>query len=179
MSIKSTSRLSTTHVSDSSRPSLQRSAKPGGLNVKPFAGSVASLLWPGRASAVFRTDKTGYKVPRYQNSYRLGSYNPFNCEAVENILDDVMKNLSGIKYNPAVCMKLCQDMSAEVRSRIHKKDYDRYKYIVRFTIFEKLGQAIYMATDRLCDVERDTHCSRTFESTELICVGTVYGIYFE
>ena len=66
------------------------------------------------------------KVPRYQNTYRLAPYNPFDPEVVDKILEEIMKaTLTGIKYQPDVCLKLCQDMSAEVRSRICKKGFDR------------------------------------------------------
>ncbi|XP_015595240.2 tctex1 domain-containing protein 1-like [Cephus cinctus] len=148
----------------------------------PSRGTMSnmSLLLGYRASAVYRSTKGGFKVPRYQNTYRLASYNPFKCEVVDKILEDVMTmTLKGMKYNPAVCMKLCQDMSIEIRNRIFKKDYDRYKYVVTMTIIEKTGQSINMGLSRLWDVERDTYSTYIFENTDLYAVGAVIGLYYE
>lgn len=66
------------------------------------------------------------QVPRYQNTYRLVPNHRFNHEIVDSILDNVMnETLTGIKYNSEACVKLCQEMSKTVRSRIYKKDFDR------------------------------------------------------
>lgn len=54
-----------------------------------------------------------------------------------------------------------------------------FKYVVTFTIFEKTGQAINLAMSCLWDIERDTYSTYNFENTELIAVGTVFGIYYE
>lgn len=66
------------------------------------------------------------QIPRYQNTYRLEPYKPFKYETVDLILIDVMWNyLNGLKYHPQTCMQICQKMSAEVRDRVCRKNYDR------------------------------------------------------
>ncbi|XP_012261480.2 dynein light chain Tctex-type 5-like [Athalia rosae] len=143
--------------------------------------STASLI-PGHlaTSATYRNTKGGFKIPKYQNSYRLNAYNPFKHEAIDKILEEVITTtLTGMKYNPEVCMKLCQDMTAEIRNRVYRKDYDRYKFIVQVTIIEKTGQSVNVATGRLWDVERDGYSTFTFESPQMYAVGIVVGLYYE
>jgi len=67
-----------------------------------------------------------FQIPRYQNTYRLEACNPFHSEVVDIILINVMQDyLIGLKYQPQVCMQICQRMSEEVRDKICAKFYDR------------------------------------------------------
>lgn len=74
----------------------------------------------------YKNCKNVCQIPRYQNTYRLEPYKTFKYETVDLILMDVMRNyLTGLKYQPQTCMRICQKMSTEVRDRICRKYYDR------------------------------------------------------
>lgn len=67
------------------------------------------------------------QTPKYQNSYRLEAKKPFNVESVDKIVKQVMiNNLEDIVYDPKECPKLCAEISADIRNRICKQNFDRY-----------------------------------------------------
>ncbi|XP_026827345.1 tctex1 domain-containing protein 1-like, partial [Ooceraea biroi] len=142
--------------------------------------SSISIVALHKGSLLFRRTKSGLKIPRYHNTYRLKSYNPFNCEVTDKILMDVMQNyLTNLKYQPEVCMRICQQMSAEVRDIIYKKNYDRYKVVVVMSIVQKLWQNVQIDFGKLWDVERDTYSTYVLDTPEFVAMGLVVGIYHE
>ena len=67
---------------------------------------------------------------KYMNSYRLESKNPFNCEEVEKILQNVMKRElkkyeKYEKFDNKTSVALSRTMSEEVLTQIKSKNYDR------------------------------------------------------
>ncbi|KOX69730.1 hypothetical protein WN51_05015 [Melipona quadrifasciata] len=67
------------------------------------------------------------KIPRYQNTYRLTSFNPFNVEAVDKIVMETMvSELSPVtSYHPNHMAKLCLKIGSDLQNALCKKDYDR------------------------------------------------------
>ncbi|XP_039312791.1 tctex1 domain-containing protein 1-like [Solenopsis invicta] len=122
----------------------------------------------------------GSQIRKYQNTYRLDAHKPFKCEVVDTILINVMQDyLTGLKYHPQACMKICRKMSEEVRDKIMKKFYDRYKIVVVMSIVQKLGQSVQMSFSKLWDVQRDTYSSYVIETPEFAAMGLVVGTYYE
>ncbi|KAK0169866.1 hypothetical protein PV328_010501 [Microctonus aethiopoides] len=114
-----------TLTSPSSKLSFASKHLSGGSSSRLRLTSMLALL-NGRGSVAFRTGKSGFKVPRYQNTYQLHSSNPFSHIVVDKIVVNVMTEyLTDIKYNPIVCLKLCQNMAMEIRKQIYKKDFNR------------------------------------------------------
>ncbi|KAM0728069.1 Dynein light chain Tctex-type 5 [Formica fusca] len=142
--------------------------------------STVSLMMLQKGSLSFRIGKGGFKIPRYQNTYRLEPYKTFKYETVDLILMDVMRNyLTGLKYQPQTCMRICQKMSTEVRDRICRKYYDRYKVIIVMSIVQKLGQDVHIGFGKLWDVQRDTYSTHVIETPEFAAMGLVVGTYYE
>ncbi|XP_020284338.1 tctex1 domain-containing protein 1-like [Pseudomyrmex gracilis] len=131
-------------------------------------------------SLIRKAIKLKIKIPKYQNTYRLESFNPFQCEVVDKILREVMQNyLSGLKYHPQVCLNTCQKISNEVRDKICRKNYDRYKIVVIISIVQKLGQNVQINFGKLWDIHRDTYSTHVIETQDLAAMGLVVGIYYE
>ncbi|XP_018403654.1 PREDICTED: tctex1 domain-containing protein 1-like [Cyphomyrmex costatus] len=142
--------------------------------------SSLSLTGIPKSGLFFRTDKSGFKIPKYQNTYRLEAYKPFNSEVVDKILIDVMQDyLIGLKYQSQVCMQICQRMSKEVRDKICRELYDRYKVVVIMSIVQKLGQNVQISFGKLWDVQRDTYSTHVIETAEFAAMGLVVGTYYE
>ncbi|XP_034936248.1 tctex1 domain-containing protein 1-like [Chelonus insularis] len=165
----------------SSKLSVSTKSPSRAASVRPRLSSVMSLLGTYRGSVAFRIGKSGFKVPRYQNTYQMESSNPFTHVIVDKILKDVMDTyLTNIKkYGPAVCLKICQDMATEIRKQIFKKDFTRYKYIVSMSIIEKLHQGVDIALGFLWDTQRDTYSQYVFENAQFYAIGIVAGVYYE
>ncbi|XP_018373176.1 PREDICTED: tctex1 domain-containing protein 1-like [Trachymyrmex cornetzi] len=139
-----------------------------------------SLTGIPKSSLYFRIDKSGFKTPRYQNTYRLEACKPFKSEIVDTILIDVMQDyLVGLKYQSQVCMRICQRMSEEVRDKICREFYDRYKVVVIMSIIQKLGQNVQINFGKLWDVQRDTYSTHIVETVEFAAMGLVVGTYYE
>ncbi|XP_029168989.1 tctex1 domain-containing protein 1-like [Nylanderia fulva] len=150
------------------------------LQARAYLSTVSLLAGLYKGSLSFRTGKGGFKIPRYQNTYRLQPYKPFKCETVDLILIDVMRNyLTGLKYEPQVCTRICQKMSAEVRDRIYRKYYDRFKVVIIMTIVQKLGQDVHVGFGKLWDVQKDTYSTHVIETPDFAAMGLVVGTYYE
>ncbi|XP_012226792.2 dynein light chain Tctex-type 5-like [Linepithema humile] len=158
----------------------QRSVTTSSVISKPFQSKTSLIAGLHKGSMLFRIGKSGFKVPRYQNTYRLKPYKPFQCEVVDKILINVMRRyLISLKYEPEFCMQICKEISTEVCEKICKKFYDRYKIVVFMSIVQKLGQSVQIDFGKLWDVQRDTYSTYTIETAEFIATGLVVGIYYE
>ncbi|KAL2740825.1 dynein light chain Tctex-type 5-like [Vespula squamosa] len=146
----------------------------------PLRRARSSVMRLGRTSMLFKTLKGGFKIPKYQNTYRLESFSPLKIDAVDKILKDVMSSsLQDIRYNPVICLQICKDMSEKVRDKISKKYFDRYKYTVVMTIVQKLGQHVEINMACLWDLQRDNYSTYVVESTDFIALGLVIVTYYE
>ncbi|XP_019884479.2 tctex1 domain-containing protein 1 [Camponotus floridanus] len=152
----------------------------GAIQSRAYLSTVSLLPGLYKGSLSFRIGKGGFKIPRYQNTYRLEPYKSFKYETVDLILIDVMRNyLSGLKYHPETCTQICQKMSAEVRDRICRKNYDRYKVVIVMSIVQKLGQDVHIGFGKLWDVQKDTYSTHVIETPEFAAMGLVVGTYYE
>ncbi|XP_072763643.1 dynein light chain Tctex-type 5-like [Anoplolepis gracilipes] len=163
------------------RPTMKPGWSAIGKSVQSKAYlSTVSLLPGHKGSLSFRIAKGGFKIPKYQNTYRLEPYKFFKCETVDLILIDVMQNyLTGLKYHPEICMRICQKMSAEVRDKIGRKYYDRYKVVIIMSIVQKFGQDVNIGFSKLWDVQTDTYSTHVIETPEFAAMGLVVATYYE
>ncbi|XP_053972970.1 dynein light chain Tctex-type protein 2B-like isoform X1 [Hylaeus volcanicus] len=135
-------------------------------------------------ASVNRHDFTSVKclqIPKYQNTYRLESFDSFNAEAVDKIVLQVMEDkLSTVtSYQPSEMGKLCKEIGAELQKAIGKKDYDRYKIVAQVTIAQRLDQSVHAAFQCLWDVERDNYSYYVYENNHIYAWCCVFGIYYE
>lgn len=82
-----------------------------------------NTIWLGGARSIDRT----MQVPRYQNTYRLSSFNPFDVEVVDKLVMETMESkLSPVTaYHPNHMAKLCLEIGSDLQNALCKKDYDR------------------------------------------------------
>ncbi|XP_008551806.1 dynein light chain Tctex-type 5 [Microplitis demolitor] len=173
MSIRSQKTLSGTSKSSLPRALSQTSSNKS----RP-----SSLLSLGihRGSVAFRIGKAGFKVPRYQNTYQLESTNPFSHNIVDKILKNIMTTkLTGVTYNPIICLQLCQDIAIQVKKQIYKADFNRYKYVVIINIIEKTNQGIHESLGFIWDHQRDSYSKYIFENSQFYAIGIAAGVYYE
>ncbi|XP_008216121.1 tctex1 domain-containing protein A isoform X1 [Nasonia vitripennis] len=143
--------------------------------------SSISLSYAARQSVAWRSSgQGGFKVPKYQNTFRLEPYLRFHCEVSDKILAACMNEaLQGQGYNPETSSDLCRNLAADVRDRLYRTDYDRVKYVVTMTIVENTGQSVVSVNGRLWDAERDTYSFYVFESPTFYAAGMVMALYYE
>ncbi|XP_043800634.1 dynein light chain Tctex-type protein 2B-like [Apis laboriosa] len=166
-----------------SNPNLQKPVSLRGVQFnegKKRLGSKNSGT--NSASRVFfhkRADRM--KIPKYQNTYRLESFNPFNIEVVDNMVRDTMESkLSTVtSYHPNIMAKLCFEIDNELQNALLKKNYDRYKLVVQATIVQRFDQSLHAGFQCLWDVERDNYSYYVFQNNHIYAWCCVFAIYYE
>ncbi|XP_060817383.1 dynein light chain Tctex-type protein 2B-like [Bombus pascuorum] len=121
------------------------------------------------------------EVPRYQNTYRLSSFNPFDVEVVDKLVMETMESkLSPVTaYHPNHMAKLCLEIGSDLQNALCKKDYDRYKLVTQVTIVQRLDQSVHAAFQSLWDAERDNYSYYVFENNHIYAWCCVFGLYYE
>ncbi|XP_043280404.1 dynein light chain Tctex-type 5-like isoform X2 [Venturia canescens] len=120
------------------------------------------------------------KAPKFQNTYRLDTEKPFKIDPVDKIVKSVMLNrLEDASYDVKECPKLCSQVASEIRKRILKLDFKRYKIVVAVTIIEKASQSLETTMGFVWDVDRDNYSTYTFETQTFFAYCIVIGTYYE
>ncbi|KAK1117883.1 hypothetical protein K0M31_015554 [Melipona bicolor] len=121
------------------------------------------------------------QIPRYQNTYRLTSFNPFDVEAVDKmVMETMVSELSPVtSYHPNHMAKLCLKIGSDLQNALCKKDYDRYKLVVQVTIVQRFDQSVHGAFQCLWDVERDNYSYYVFENNHIHAWCCVFGLYYD
>ncbi|XP_044738966.1 dynein light chain Tctex-type 5-A [Chrysoperla carnea] len=119
--------------------------------------------------------------PRYENTYRLESKNPFLHEPVENIIRTIISARfnRNSRYNASEAPQMVTKLSQKIREKVKELNFERYRLIVLVSICENHGQSGLGMMKCLWDPERDSFASYTFETEYLIVYGVVIGIYYE
>ncbi|XP_078049789.1 dynein light chain Tctex-type protein 2B [Augochlora pura] len=156
-------------------PSVDRSASRRRLLSKmSMVGSFGSRMF-------FHKRGDRLKIPKYQNTYRLESFNSFNAEVVDELVMDVMSSRleTVAAYHPIHAAKLCQEIGSELMKAVSKKDYDRYKIVAQVTIVQRLDQSIHASFQCLWDVDRDNYSYYVYENDHIHAFCCVFGLYYE
>ncbi|XP_018334380.1 tctex1 domain-containing protein 2-like, partial [Agrilus planipennis] len=67
------------------------------------------------------------KIPRYMNTYKLWSDNPFNAEVVHKILVEIVdETIVKLIYEPDKVPKLAKWASGAIRTKVKELNFDRY-----------------------------------------------------
>ncbi|XP_012271504.1 tctex1 domain-containing protein 3-like [Orussus abietinus] len=122
------------------------------------------------------------QVKVYENSYRMEPNNRYSAEVVDKIIFEVMNlQLEDFVYDPEVHngANLCSDIAAEIRKRILKKKFDRYKVVVGVSIVERQSQTFESVLGFLWDVSRDNYSTYTYTSKTFSATCFVVGAYYE
>ncbi|XP_031837254.1 dynein light chain Tctex-type 5 [Nomia melanderi] len=117
---------------------------------------------------------------KYLNTYRLEAHNPFKIDPVDRIVETTMINkLEDISYDATTCPQVCKSVAADIKEKIRKLNFDRYKIVVNVTIIEKTGQSIQSSVGFLWDSEKDNYSTFSYEARTFHAYCCVFGIYYE
>ncbi|KAK9300274.1 hypothetical protein QLX08_007033 [Tetragonisca angustula] len=148
---------------------------------KKGLSAMQSALLNSMSRVFFHKRGDRQKIPRYQNTYRLTSFNPFDVEAVDKIVMETMvSELSPVtSYHPSHMAKLCLKIGSDLQIALCKKDYDRYKLVAQVTIVQRSDQSVHGAFQCLWDVERDNYSYYVFENNHIHAWCCVFGLYYD
>ncbi|XP_076680633.1 dynein light chain Tctex-type 5 [Andrena cerasifolii] len=120
------------------------------------------------------------EVMKHQNTYRLEAYKPFKVDPVDKIVKIIMTSrLEDVSYDAVECPKVCESVATDIREKIKKLNFDRYKIVVNVTIIEKASQSVQNSVGFLWDAERDNYSTFTYEARTFHAYCCVFGIYYE
>ena len=72
-----------------------------------------------------------------------------------------------------------QELSDGIKEQVKGLGFNRYKFVVLVTLGQKRGQCQRIVSRCLWDTAVDNMVAETFESEDIYCVATVYGLYYE
>ena len=124
---------------------------------------------------------------RYSNSffqkepsYRMEPHRRFNDEKVEEVIQEVVDSrMKDFKYHPKFCANLSKALGDEIKEKVKRLNFDRYKIVVVVNIGEKSSQSAVISSRCSWDQKLDNYATYTMETPTLFCTTIVYGIYTE
>ncbi|KAF7994190.1 hypothetical protein HCN44_011459 [Aphidius gifuensis] len=121
------------------------------------------------------------QTPNYQNTYRLESLNSLKIDSIDEIVKTTMSNrLEDFIYDETTAPALCTQVAQEIKKKIIKLDFDRYKLLVIVTMIEKASQSLEINAGFLWDIERDNYSTYTYDNNQTFtayCL--IIATYFE
>lgn len=117
---------------------------------------------------------------RFEPTFRLDSYSPFNPEFVQLMLRfDLERNFEGYTYSPKGADKKCQRTAINLLTRVKKMNYDRYRLACVVVIGEKYYQDCKFVSGFLWDKTKDLWAYHIHETPNFYAIAIVYGVYFD
>jgi len=137
-----------------------------------YGGKGGSVFGSSRYSASLNIQK--------EPSYRMEPKKKFNANEAYNVVKDIVdKRMEGLKYHPKFSSNMTKILSDEIKDRVKKLGFERYKIVAVVHIGEKRGQSIMVAARCAWDREHDEFATYTLETPTLYCSASVYGIFTE
>ena len=150
---------------------------------KRFAKRLTSRA---QASTITREDTHGSSLQLPTNltlkepTYKMEPDIKFQSSTVEKIIKETLDGrLEGMKYSKKTTPNLCKIMADDIKEKVKRLNYDRYKIICLITLGENYKQGMVASSRCQWDPKTDTYASYAFQSKYVFCTGTVYGIYNE
>lgn len=149
---------------------------PCGIRPMPIGSSMMSFAYEPHPEDMPKPVK---KIT-YENTYRMEPPVKFQTGQVEQIIQEVLNNnLNGKTYHPFQAPSMSKALSLDIKTKVKKLNFQRYKIVAVVTIGEKKDQGLRVGSRCLWDADRDSYAEACFENAHIYGIGAVYGIYFE
>ena len=116
------------------------------------------------------------------NTYRMEPDNEYRFRPYRiqpKILEMVIEQMKGQRYNPTTVNELVKNVSRSVHQLMKNFQLPRYKIVVQTAIGQKFDQLLRIASRCLWDPKTDNMLSVNYETEDMIAVVTVYAVYCE
>ena len=133
----------------------------------------------GRVQSERSNSRTGFRLPT-EPTYRMKPRVKFNPTVVENIMKEILESrLTGFHYTYKRCSLMSKILTEEIKERVKKLRYERYKIVCLVTIGEKKGQGMRLASRCAWDTSLDSQATYTWQHGHTFCTATVFALYHE
>merc|ERR1711959_335145 len=105
----------------------------------------------------------------------------FQPRVVKKVIESVVvAELAGVSYNPEEkIVELTKKLSNQIKNKIKEElELPRYKYVVQVVIAAQKGQGLKMGSRSFWDTETDNFAEYAYQNDTLICVASVFGVYY-
>ncbi|EEH54608.1 dynein light chain Tctex2b [Micromonas pusilla CCMP1545] len=102
----------------------------------------------------------------------------FKPGAVKAIIAECLKDkLAGKPYDPDECSMWAREISDEIKQRVKKLGYERYKIVCQVVVGEQKGEGVRMGARCFWDPKTDNYAEEVFTSESIFACGAAFGIY--
>lgn len=134
----------------------------------------------GRTGSMYGSSRFSNSFFQKEPSYRMEPHRRFNHEKVETVVKEIVDaRMKDFKYHPKFCANLSKSLGDEIKERVKRLNFDRYKIVVVVHIGEKSSQSAVLSSRCAWDQKLDDYATYTMETPTLFCTTVVYGIYTE
>lgn len=99
-------------------------------------------------------------------------------QATNEVKSIVDRKLKGKLYDSEEASKMSKELADEIRAKVRIISDNRFKICSSVTIISQKGQGIRMSNKCYFDTESDSEVTYVYTSDDLVCVATLYAIYF-
>ena len=164
-----------------SRVSISNSNPTRAPKVSIFGVVLAKGAWK-RLSQRKRSVAVEKPKVKLENTYRLGPEpeHVFKPDLVRGVIEEVLTSfLKTFKYTAVGAKQMSTTIAAEVKMKVKRLGYPRYKIVVGVIIMQNKGQGSQVASRSVWNAATDSYASYTLTTNEIVAIGNVHGVYFE
>ena len=117
---------------------------------------------------------------RQEPTYKMEPDDRFSVKSVEDIIKETLeRSLDNYTYDKRQTPTFGKILSDDIKDRVKRLNFERYKIVCMLVIGENQGQGLQMSSRCQWFPKTDTFASYTYKNTSVFCSCTVYGIYAE
>ena len=158
-----------------------QNATPRRTGVSIFGIVAAARAWKrmGLKKQAAVPEKPKVKL---ENTYRLGPEPEqiFRPDQVRVVIKDILtSSLDNFKYTSEGSKQMCCTLASEIKARVKRMGFPRYKIVCNVIILQNKGQGSEIASRSVWNANTDSYASYTFTTNAVVAIGNVHGVYFE
>jgi hypothetical protein len=117
---------------------------------------------------------------KQEPTYKMEPDEKFLVKPVEDIIKDILdRRLHNYTYNREQTPRFGKILSDDIKERVKRLNFDRYKIVCMLVIGENRGQCLLTSSRCQWFPSTDTFASYNYKNSSIFCSCTVYGIYAE
>lgn len=117
---------------------------------------------------------------RQEPTYKMEPDMKFSAKSVEEIIKDTLnRRLQDYKYDSEQTPSFGKILSADIKERVKRLNFDRYRIVCMLVIGENRGQCLQTSSRCQWYPSTDSFASYNYKNHSVFCSCTVYGIYAE
>jgi len=90
----------------------------------------------------------------------------------------VQKRLANKAYDSEESSKLAKELADEIRAKIRILSDNRFKICTNVSIVAQKGQGMRMVSRTYFDTNTDAEITYVFKNDDLVCIATLYAVYY-